>query len=633
MPRDFHPGHLPNRPLYPDELVYTSVSKVEDFLQLPLPDPVSLSDNTSTALGSALGFTGADASKTFIKIPISGVDFRRWGYHKDDVITIYDDADAMGSTLKIHAIQSAGSGGKVNLIALDGSTAYTTANNAVIQSTNAISHSKERGINKEHVENLIKIRQDYIDSITRMAWRPRLISDEYQNFTTFKPYRRRYYTDYVGAVYLKNRAVQRVLRLAVWQGDYYRELASSRICLQVEPDISTLTKKLTEDSNLYLSPPNSGSFATLTGASNNTNAGRWNSDFGQKSVALDIAKLINAEGKDSIQLGSLTDGVDSEGNARPLNVNHEFLATANSDEGDGKILLSSMRSTDEGDNATLAFTYGMSTVLGGETNSAITSFAGSTLVLDDPVHFVKGESLVFIEGVASDGISPYNHVGFVRRYTDNEDFTLVTDVTTTFAAYAAKGSIAKFSITNGGANYTSPPTVTVTSGTGSAFAGTAVVHNGKVVGIAISNPGSGYLNTDAVTFSGGGGSGATATVNISRVSQKSLDTDAVEEKRQKDWWSMEDNGAIMFNNQYPFFENHSLKICYIYGERYVEKTIEDACTKLVAMDILMSDDYTVLFPEGTNNIDLNAKIQKLDEEIKRMLVPYQESIIVAGMGG
>ena len=51
------------------------------------------------------------------------------------------------------------------------------------------------------------------------------------------------------------------------------------------------------------------------------------------------------------------------------------------------------------------------------------------------------------------------------------------------------------------------------------------------------------------------------------------------------------------------------------------------------MDILLTDDYTVLFPAGTKNIDLNAKVQKLDEEVKRMLIPYQETIIVAGMGG
>jgi hypothetical protein len=117
------------------------------------------------------------------------------------------------------------------------------------------------------------------------------------------------------------------------------------------------------------------------------------------------------------------------------------------------------------------------------------------------------------------------------------------------------------------------------------------------------------------------------------ISQTTFDCDATEEQRQKDWWSMEDNGAILFNNQYPFFENHSLKISYIYGERYLDKAIEEACTKLVAIDIMLTDDYTAMFPEGAAGIDLNSKIQKLEEEVKRILIPYQEGIIVAGMGG
>ena len=226
MPRVFHPGHRPNQPLYPDELVYTTVQKVSDFLQLPLPEPVDLAGDTSTALGAAID-ASLDASTTYIQIPVTGPDYRRWGYSKGDSITVYDDVESMGSTLTVMLVKSAGSGGKVNLIAVDPAVAYTTANNGVVQANSSISNSKERGLSKHHVENLIRLRQDYIDKTTRMAWRPRLVCDEYQNFTTFKPYRRRYYTDYVGAVYLKNRAVQRVLRLSVWQGDYYRELGCS----------------------------------------------------------------------------------------------------------------------------------------------------------------------------------------------------------------------------------------------------------------------------------------------------------------------------------------------------------------------------------------------------------------------
>jgi hypothetical protein len=90
---------------------------------------------------------------------------------------------------------------------------------------------------------------------------------------------------------------------------------------------------------------------------------------------------------------------------------------------------------------------------------------------------------------------------------------------------------------------------------------------------------------------------------------------------------------ILFNNVYPFFENHSLKISYVFGERYLDKVIQDVCTKLVCIDVMLSDDYTSLFPEGTQNIDLNAKTQKLEEECKRALIPFQEGIIVAGMGG
>jgi hypothetical protein len=124
-----------------------------------------------------------------------------------------------------------------------------------------------------------------------------------------------------------------------------------------------------------------------------------------------------------------------------------------------------------------------------------------------------------------------------------------------------------------------------------------------------------------------------SNVTGATVNQQRMATDVSDEERQKDWWSMEDNGAIMFNNEYPFFENHSLKISYVFGERYVDKVIENVCTKLVAMDILLTDDYSVMFPEGTQNMDISTKIQRMDEEVKRLLIPFQESIIVAGMGG
>lgn len=526
MPQIFNPGHRPNSPLYPDDLVYCTVSDVANFLQLPLPDPVALSGNSS--------IVGAD-----LKLPISGANYRRWKIEADTSITVYDDADSLGKSYTVKSVESAGSGNVNIVVTALASESFTTANNAKIQVEDAITNSKERGLTKSQVEVLIREKQDYIDQVCRNAWRPRIVTEEYQNFTTFKPYRRRYYTDYVGAVYLNHRSVQRILRLSVWQGDKYRELASSIIKVQVLSDSLTATDKL------FLCPGVAHS-ATLTRGKTSTT---WDGDFGDKTTAQNIANLINKDVATS--RGDVAIGTLQENNVQ-LNVDDEFLASANSDEGDGFIVISSMRSTEEGEDTTIAtnnidaFVFS----LGLNVNSTITNVSGSNFTVSDASTFTKKQGLVY--------------------------YTLSG---TTYVARCSRSS------------------------------NVFTVQDELVAGFT-SN-----LANDIV------------------VNQLRLKTDVIDEQRQKDWWSMEDNGAIMFNNQYPFYENHAIKLSYIYGQRYLDKVIKEVCIKLVCMDIYMTDDYTVLFPEGTNNVDLNSKIQKLDEEIKRLLIPYQETIIVAGMGG
>ena len=70
-----------------------------------------------------------------------------------------------------------------------------------------------------------------------------------------------------------------------------------------------------------------------------------------------------------------------------------------------------------------------------------------------------------------------------------------------------------------------------------------------------------------------------------------------------------------------------IKCSYIYGERYLEKAIEEAATKMVAIDVLMSDDRSVLIPEGTQNVDLTAKIQLLRAEVDSILARYVEIVV------
>ena len=84
------------------------------------------------------------------------------------------------------------------------------------------------------------------------------------------------------------------------------------------------------------------------------------------------------------------------------------------------------------------------------------------------------------------------------------------------------GAVTGITIGTTGSGYTSAPTVTFTSATGSGATGVAVMTQlptvpvtFEVTGITIISGGAGYVTAPTVVFSGGGGSGATATATLS----------------------------------------------------------------------------------------------------------------------
>lgn len=82
-------------------------------------------------------------------------------------------------------------------------------------------------------------------------------------------------------------------------------------------------------------------------------------------------------------------------------------------------------------------------------------------------------------------------------------------------SYSAKnGRIVYISVTDGGAGYTTAPTVTFTGGGGAGAAATAYVAGGAVIAVVMTNEGSGYTSTPTIGFTGGGGAGATATAQL-----------------------------------------------------------------------------------------------------------------------
>jgi hypothetical protein len=80
--------------------------------------------------------------------------------------------------------------------------------------------------------------------------------------------------------------------------------------------------------------------------------------------------------------------------------------------------------------------------------------------------------------------------------------------------FSTSPNVASITLTNGGSNYTSTPTVVISGGGGTGAMATAKVTNGKINAITVTNGGSGYTSTPVISFTGGGGTGAAATSTL-----------------------------------------------------------------------------------------------------------------------
>ena len=521
MPVVFSPGEGETRPLDPSAIVYTTAQKVADFLGIGPQDPVLVSADSI-------------ANSVFV----TGSDYRDMGFEVGDTILIYSDADPLGLTRKITTITSDVAGVKLSFTDSITHANYESADNTYIQNQSSFTNGavgRQRGMTKAIVETRIKEVQDKIDNMTHNAWRPYLVKAEYINFDTYKPYRRRYYTDYVGTAPLLFRNVQQILRLELWQGDDYREIGSAEARIHLPEDVRAIS------GSIVMSPGN-GSAATLTAGSAST---EWRADFDSTTTAQNLADLINKEDRVSKGQVAFSPSFTLEGSADPVCVHNEFLATANADYGTGKVKVTSMRQVKAGESCSIVTTDSSITFKQTTTHTAtVTSVVSTTINVDSTANFASA-------GVCVKGDT-------VFRYTGK----------------------------------------TATSFTGCV----------SVLGSPISDI-SGIITQDTfvVDLQGGSSSGDSG--------------------RLRDWWLDHENGIIYFNNSYPFFEWNAIKCSYIYGERYLEKAIEEAATKMVAIDLLISDDRSVLIPEGTQNVDLTSKIQLLQHDIDKTLSRYVEIVV------
>lgn len=547
MPQVFSPGEPETRPLDPTAIVYTTAQKVADLLDIGPQEPVLMSANAET---NAIFVTGAD--------------YRNIGFSVGDTLLLYSDADPLGVDRDITAITTSAGGVKLAFSSAINPGLYETTDNGYVQNKASFTNGRTRGITKDKVNAIITRMQDKIDNLTHNSWRPNLVSAEYINFDTYKPYRRRYYTDYVGTAPLLFRNVQQILRLELWQGDDYREIGAAEARIKVEN-----YAELSGDS-IYLSPGN-GSVATMTIGTGST---QWRSDFDEITTAQNLADLINKEDRVSKAAVEFSPSFTLEGSTTNVAVHNEFLATANSDYGSGIVKISSMRSTQAGETCTIATTDTTNIPI----SQTQTATANSASVNSTTVTL----GYIYEDGQATTTAS--NTTAFAEKgllQVGNDVVSYTGKTATTFNEDT--GAVTAFGTFTGCANVSGTPLTTLNT------TGTAITQH--------------RLSVD---LQGGSASG--------------------DRGRLRDWWIDNEMGIVYFNNSYPFFEWNAIKVAYIYGERYLEQAIEDVCTKMVAIELLMSDDRSVLIPEGTQNVDLASKIQLYRQDIDRTLPRYIEVV-------
>jgi hypothetical protein len=88
------------------------------------------------------------------------------------------------------------------------------------------------------------------------------------------------------------------------------------------------------------------------------------------------------------------------------------------------------------------------------------------------------------------------------------------------------------------------------------------------------------------------------------------------EGRGDDYWVDYDHGVIYFLAYAPLVGKRSIRVTYVHGESSVPGWVERLCNLLVAIHLASTDDYSILFPEGTDNVPLSTKVQEWKKEVQ-----------------
>lgn len=196
---------------------------------------------------------------------------------------------------------------------------------------------------------IIKRVEDKIDDKVGHPFRPIIYRDEVHNFEFFKHslYPVQPFKDYVGFIQLERPKIMKIVRLEVWQGNNYIDLASA---------------------TASYTPPTSGSGYTVTLGVGNfsfvlTEGVDFFGSFGKKTTASQLADAINEvfpqktaqfTGETSAKSKTATSG------SLTRNISDFFYASTDTEDS-SKVIISSLLPGDDGSDCTITVSAGSKT--------------------------------------------------------------------------------------------------------------------------------------------------------------------------------------------------------------------------------------------------------------------------------
>lgn len=183
-----------------------------------------------------------------------------------------------------------------------------------------------------------------MDEKTANSWRPLIYRNEYHNFTFSGVHYNlpKYWNDYVGFVQLDRHEIRRVIKLEVWQGNTWVDLASATGSVSIT-DYSNITSIVLKLPN-FNAGTGAGVFTITPGLTNAT----FNAQYGNKTTAQDLVALINEVfPSNTAGVTGATAAKALQDGAAALNISDYFYAATDSEDG-SKVIITSLLQGDDG---------------------------------------------------------------------------------------------------------------------------------------------------------------------------------------------------------------------------------------------------------------------------------------------